>query len=74
MGTGRRQISERNGVYQGNIVKSFFKPGEDENWAYDKCEGDERGKPVLGLALIKGMHRNGNFSLSPNSMALSRQI
>jgi uncharacterized protein (DUF2147 family) len=55
------KISERNGVYQGNIVKIFFKPGEDENWVCDKCEGDERGKPVLGLALIKNMQRNGNL-------------
>ena len=53
------KITERNGVYQGNIVKIFFKPGEDENWACDKCEGNERGKPVLGLALIKGMQRQG---------------
>jgi uncharacterized protein (DUF2147 family) len=53
------KIIERNGAYQGNIVKIFFKPGEDENWVCDKCEGDERGKPVLGLALIKGMQRNG---------------
>jgi uncharacterized protein (DUF2147 family) len=53
------KITERNGTYQGNIVKIFFKPGEDENWVCDKCEGDERGKPVLGLALIKGMQRNG---------------
>jgi uncharacterized protein (DUF2147 family) len=53
------KIIERNGVYQGNIVKIFFKPGEDENWVCDKCEGDERGKPVLGLALIKGMQRTG---------------
>jgi uncharacterized protein (DUF2147 family) len=54
------KIVERNGVYQGNIVKIFFKPGEDEHWACEKCEGDEKGKPVLGLALIKGMQRNGN--------------
>jgi uncharacterized protein (DUF2147 family) len=53
------KITERDGVYQGNIVKIYFKPGEDENWTCDKCEGDERGKPVLGLALIKGMRRNG---------------
>src|SRR5262245_33281730 len=53
------RIAERNGIYEGNIVKIFFKPGEDENWVCDKCEGDERGKPVLGLALIKGMQRNG---------------
>ena len=43
------KIIERNGVYEGNIVKIFFKPGEDENWVCDKCEGAERGAPVLGL-------------------------
>jgi uncharacterized protein (DUF2147 family) len=53
------KITERDGIYQGNIVKIFFKPGEDENWVCDKCAGDEKGKPVLGLALIKGMQRNG---------------
>lgn len=53
------KVTERNGVYTGNIVKIFFKPGEDENWICHQCEGDEKGKPVLGLALIKGMQRNG---------------
>jgi uncharacterized protein (DUF2147 family) len=53
------KITERNGVYTGNIVKIFFKPGDDENWVCEKCEGDEQGKPVLGLTLIKGMQRNG---------------
>jgi len=43
----------------GNLVKIFFKPGEDENWVCDRCEGAEKGAPVLGLALIKGMRRNG---------------
>jgi uncharacterized protein (DUF2147 family) len=53
------RIAEKSGVFEGTIVKMFLKPGEDPNWACDKCEGDERGKPVLGLALIKGMQRNG---------------
>jgi uncharacterized protein (DUF2147 family) len=51
------RIAERNGLYEGTIVKIF---GEDSNWTCDKCEGADRGKPVLGLTLIKGMHRNGN--------------
>ena len=54
------RIAERNGVYEGKIVKIFFKPGEDENWVCDKCQGAERGQPVLGLTLIKGMRRNGD--------------
>jgi uncharacterized protein (DUF2147 family) len=53
------RISERNGVYEGAIVKIFFKPGEDPNWVCDRCEGAERGAPVLGLTLIKGMRRSG---------------
>ena len=53
------KIVERNGAYEGTIVKIFFKPGEDENWSCDKCEGADRGRPVLGLTLIKGMRRNG---------------
>jgi len=61
--TGRPEswfkITERNGLYVGNLVKIFFKPGEDENWVCDRCEGAEKAAPVLGLALIKGMRRNG---------------
>ena len=53
------KISERNGVYEGNIVKIFFKTGQDENWVCSKCEGSDKGAPVLGLTLIKGMQRNG---------------
>jgi uncharacterized protein (DUF2147 family) len=61
--TGRAEswfkITERNGVYEGAIVKIFPKPGDDENFVCDKCEGAEKGAPVLGLKLIKGMRRNG---------------
>ena len=55
------RIGEKNGVYQGAIVKMFPKPGDDPNekWLCTKCEGEERNAPVLGLTLIKGMRRNG---------------
>jgi uncharacterized protein (DUF2147 family) len=53
------KITERNGVYEGALVKIFYKPGEDPNWVCDKCQGAEKGRPVLGLTLIKGMQRNG---------------
>ena len=54
------RITEHNGVYNGAIAKIFFKPGEDQNPVCDKCEGADRGKPVMGLTLIKGMRRTGN--------------
>jgi uncharacterized protein (DUF2147 family) len=41
------------------VDENSGKPGEDENWVCHKCEGAEKGAPVLGLALIKGMKRNG---------------
>src|SRR3981189_1941682 len=53
------KIVEPNGAFDGIIVKIYQKPGEDENWVCSKCEGAEKGAPVLGLTLIKGMKRNG---------------
>lgn len=55
------RVYKKGDVYEGQIVKMFPKPGEDPNkeWRCEKCEGDEKGQPVLGMALIKGMKRNG---------------
>jgi uncharacterized protein (DUF2147 family) len=54
-------ITEKDGVYTGKIVKMFPKPGDPppESWRCTKCEGDEKNAQVLGLALIKGMKRDG---------------
>ena len=54
-------ITEKDGVYSGKIVKMFPKPGDPppESWRCTKCEGAEQNAPVLGLSLIKNMKRNG---------------
>lgn len=54
-------ITEKDGVYTGTIVKMFQKPGEPppEAWRCAKCEGAKKNAPVLGLALIEGMKRKG---------------
>lgn len=52
-------ISERNGVYQGQIVKMFFREGDDPNPICSRCEGERRNAPWLGLTIITGMKRNG---------------
>jgi uncharacterized protein (DUF2147 family) len=52
-------VSEHAGAYEGSIVKMFMKPGEDPNPHCDKCEGDQKGAPWLGLMIIKGMMRKG---------------
>jgi uncharacterized protein (DUF2147 family) len=55
------QIFEKDGVYIGNIVKMFQKPGEPapETYHCTKCEGADRNAQVLGMTLIKGMKRIG---------------
>src|SRR4051794_24688230 len=54
------RIAERNGVYEGQIVRMFPKAGEDPSeWLCTKCEGEQKNAPVLGITFIKGMQRNG---------------
>lgn len=55
------RIAEKDGLYTGGVVKMFPKPGDPppESWRCAKCEGAEKDAQVLGLALIKGMKRNG---------------
>lgn len=54
------RIVERDGVYEGQIVKMFPKPGEDvASWRCSRCQGEQKDAPVLGITFIKGMRRNG---------------
>ena len=52
-------IYERNGIYEGAIVKMFLKPGDPPNPVCAKCEGEQQNAPWLGLTLIKNMDRKG---------------
>jgi hypothetical protein len=54
------RIAERNGAYEGQIVRMFPKPGQNPaSWRCTKCEGEQKDAPVLGLTFIKGMKRQG---------------
>jgi uncharacterized protein (DUF2147 family) len=51
---------ERNGLYEGRLVKMFKKPGAPVySNACEKCEGDQKDAPMLGLTIVKGMKRDG---------------
>jgi uncharacterized protein (DUF2147 family) len=51
---------ERNGLYEGRLVKMFKKPGAEEfSDKCLKCVGDQKEAPMLGLTIIKGMKRDG---------------
>lgn len=54
------RIVEKGGIYQGQIVKMYAKPGEDPTtFRCTKCEGARKDAPVLGITFIDGMQRNG---------------
>jgi uncharacterized protein (DUF2147 family) len=52
---------ERDALYKGRLVKMFMKPGEQQVIdTCQKCAGDQKDAPMLGLTIVKGMKRNGN--------------
>jgi uncharacterized protein (DUF2147 family) len=53
------QFAERNGTYEGKLVKAFLKPGERAEPTCTKCPGAQRNAPMIGLTLIKNMRRKG---------------
>jgi hypothetical protein len=54
-------FAERDGLYDGRLVKMFKMPGEQQLIdTCQKCAGDEKDAPMLGLAIVKGMKRTGN--------------
>ncbi|MGD1038876.1 MAG: DUF2147 domain-containing protein [Roseiarcus sp.] len=54
-------FTERNGLYDGRLVKMFKRPGEQQLIdTCQKCVGDQKDAPMLGLTIVKGMKRNGN--------------
>jgi uncharacterized protein (DUF2147 family) len=52
---------EKDGLYEGRFVKLFKQPGEQQTFlTCQKCTGDQKDAPMLGLTLVKGMKRDGN--------------
>ncbi len=53
------RITEVNGELRGTIEKLIREPNEDQNPMCDKCSGDRKGKPVLGMMILSGLKRDG---------------
>jgi uncharacterized protein (DUF2147 family) len=57
---------------EGTVEKTFPRPGEPPHPLCDKCPGERRGKPVIGMTIITGLRRTaegwgGGEILDPDS-------
>lgn len=54
------RISENNGELSGKIEKLFRAPEEDQNPVCQKCEGELKDKPVIGMTILSGLKKDGD--------------
>lgn len=52
-------ISEEGEQFNGKLVKLFGASPESKSLLCNKCEGEQKGAPLLGLTVIKSMLRDG---------------
>src|SRR6476619_3043884 len=50
---------EKDGVFQGALVKAFNKPGEQPQLTCAKCTDERKNAPMIGLSMVRGMQRKG---------------
>jgi uncharacterized protein (DUF2147 family) len=55
---GTVRISETNGIFSGSIETSA-KP-EELTERCDKCPGDRKDAPIIGLNIMRGVRKNGS--------------
>lgn len=55
-------ITESDGVLTGRIEK-LLRPGADPNELCTNCPGDRKGKPMVGLEIIRGAKKASNMEV-----------
>lgn len=54
------QISEKNGVWSGKVVRLFRTENEVQNPKCDQCTDERKGQPVIGMTILKNLQKDGN--------------
>ena len=49
------EIYKNQDVYNAKIIQNFVR---DENAVCEKCEGDKKNKPIIGLVIIENLEKN----------------
>ena len=55
--TSHVEVFEKDGAYFAKITKLLLKP---QDTLCDKCEGDLKNKPVVGMIFLQNMKKTGN--------------
>jgi len=53
------EIYEEKGKYFGRIIDIIDQTKKQSK--YEKCEGEDKNKPILGLVIIKGLKKQGKI-------------
>jgi uncharacterized protein (DUF2147 family) len=53
-------IEEVNGELRGKVDRIFAPPAKEANPLCEKCPGELRNKPVLGMQIMWGLRRDGD--------------
>ncbi|MGZ3726966.1 MAG: DUF2147 domain-containing protein [Pseudobdellovibrio sp.] len=52
------EIFEKDGTAYGKILKVFFYPGEPEHKTCEKCPGDKKDQPIVGMQILSGLKKD----------------
>ena len=58
------RIVDVNGELRGTIEKVFSPPAKKPDPICDKCEGERKDKPVVGMNIMSGLKNSGDFEWS----------
>jgi uncharacterized protein (DUF2147 family) len=67
------KIIDVNGELRGSIAKLYQEPDEDQDPHCEKCSGERKNAPVLGMTILYGLHKDdeggwsGGVILDPNN-------
>lgn len=67
------KIIDVNGELRGSVARLYQEPDEDQNPHCEKCSGERKNAPILGMTILYGLHKDedGNWSggeiLDPNN-------
>lgn len=58
------ELYETNGTLNGKILKVFYQPNEEQHTNCEKCPGDKKDKPILGMEFLTGLKKDSDTKWS----------